>query len=98
MSPGGRDMLMNLKRYLKRYSRVILGCSFLAGVWSCVLDWDHVWFVLGLPDPWNFSGFEGRPFHTVGWFLLWSVIASLMARHLESRIMDWLQFDSRSNK
>ena len=59
---------------------VILGLALLGGLWSCALDWDHIWYwILQVPDPINFSGIQGRPFHTVTWFLLQSVIIAFVA-------------------
>ena len=66
--------------------RAILGYAFLGGLWSCVLDWDHIWYwILKVPDPINFSGIEGRPFHTVICFLLQSVFATLVVGYIQSR-------------
>ena len=68
---------------------VVLGLALLGGLWSCLLDWDHIWFwILKVPDPINFSGIQGRPFHTVGLFLLQSVFAALVVGYLQPRIMD----------
>lgn len=68
---------------------VVLGLSLLGGLWSCVLDWDHVWYwVLQVPDPVNFSGIQGRPFHTVAWFLLQSVLAAFVFGQLQPDSMD----------
>jgi hypothetical protein len=68
---------------------VTLGLAFLGGVWSCALDWDHIFvWVLQVPDPINFSGIQGRPFHTVVCFLLQSVVAALVVGHLQPRVMD----------
>ncbi len=64
---------------------VILGCTLLG--WSLVLDWDHIWWAMGITDPINFSGIQGRPFHTVVWFAVWSIIGALVARQLESKTM-----------
>ena len=72
-----------------RWYYVVLGLALLGGFWSCLLDWDHIWFwILQVPDPINFSGVQGRPFHTVGWFLLQSVVAALVVGYLQPRIMD----------
>ena len=71
----------------RRYLYVILGLAFLGGLWSCALDWDHLWYwILKVPDPINFSGIEGRPFHTVVWFLLQSCLAALVVGHIQSRL------------
>lgn len=73
----------------RRLLYVILGLAFLGGIWSCLLDWDHIWFwVLHVPDPINFSGIQGRPFHTVDWFLLQSVFAAFVVGHIQPRVMD----------
>jgi hypothetical protein len=72
-----------------RLYHVVLGLALLGGLWSCALDWDHIWYwILKVPDPINFSGIEGRPFHTVGLFLLQSCIAALVVGYLQSRLMD----------
>ena len=87
MNHGEKNTLMNLKQYLRKSSNVVLGCALLigCGLWSCVLDWDHVFvWLLDISDPVNFSGIQGRPFHTVAWFVCWSVISALVARRLES--------------
>jgi len=71
-----------------RWYHVILGLALLGGLWSCLLDWDHVWFwVFKVSDPLNFSGIQGRPFHTVGCFLLQSVFTALVVGHVQSRIV-----------
>ena len=63
---------------------VVLGLALLGGLWSCALDWDHIWYwILSVPDPINFSGIQGRPFHTVVCFLLQSIIAALVAGYLQ---------------
>ena len=72
-----------------RIKYVVLGLALLGGLWSCALDWDHLWmYLLHVPDPINFSGTQGRPFHTVGWFLVQSVLAALVLGHIQSRLMD----------
>ena len=73
----------------RRWLIVIVGLALLGGLWSCALDWDHIWmFILQVPDPVNFSSIEGRPFHTVVCFLLQSVAAALVLGYLQPRIMD----------
>ena len=72
-----------------RWYHVILGLALLGGIWSCALDWDHIWYwILQVPDPINFSGIQGRPFHTVGLFLFQSVLVLLVVGHIQSYIMD----------
>jgi len=72
-----------------RWYHVVLGLALLGGLWSCVLDWDHIWFwILQVPDPINFSGVQGRPFHAVGLFLLQSVFAALVVGRVQPRFMD----------
>jgi len=64
---------------------VVLGLALLGGLWSCALDWDHIWYwILSVPDPINFSGIQGRPFHTVGWFLLFSVLTAFVVGYIQS--------------
>ena len=72
---------------------VTLGLALLGGLWSIALDADHIWYyLLQVPDPINFSGIEGRPFHTVAWFLLFSILAAFMVRYIQPRIMDrWIK-------
>jgi len=72
----------------RRIVYVVLGLSLLGGLWSCALDADHIFmFILKIPDPINFSGIQGRPFHTVAWFLLFSCLAALVVGHIQSRII-----------
>jgi len=72
-----------------RFAYVVLGLALLGGLWSCLLDWDHVWYwMLQVPDPINFSGVQGRPFHTVGWFLLQSVFVSLVVGYIQPHLVD----------
>jgi len=69
---------------MRRDYYVILGLALLGGIWSCALDWDHIFvWVFQIQDPINFSGIQGRPFHTVGWFLLQSIITAFMARFVQ---------------
>jgi hypothetical protein len=66
---------------------VILGLTFAGFVFTVALDWDHIWYwVLQVPDPVNFSGIPGRPFHTVGWFLLQSIAAALVSGLYKSKM------------
>ena len=72
-----------------RWDYVVLGLALLGGFWSCLLDWDHIFvWIFKIPDPINFSGIQGRPFHTVGWFLLQSVFAALVVGRVQPRFMD----------
>ena len=53
-------------------------CGVLGLVYSCALDWDHIWFfILQIPDPINLTGIQGRPFHAPVVFLLYAVVVSL---------------------
>jgi len=58
----------------------ILGYSLLGGIWSCLLDFDHIWLYTNLLDPFSFSNYGGRPFHTIGCFFLFSVVSAFMVR------------------
>ena len=50
----------------------------LAFIYTCALDWDHVWFfILKVTDPFNLTGIQGRPFHTVSVFLLYAVVVAV---------------------
>lgn len=56
---------------------VLLGLACIGCLFTIALDWDHLWmFILQVPDPVNFTGIQGRPFHTMGWFLLQSIVAA----------------------
>lgn len=67
---------------------VFLGYALLGGLWSCAVDWDHVWYwVLQVPDPVNLSGIPGRPFHTPVCFLLQSVVAAFVVGLLQSYLV-----------
>ena len=51
--------------------------GILGLVFACAVDWDHIWFfVFKITDPINLTGIQGRPFHTVGVFLLYAVVVS----------------------
>lgn len=82
--------LENTWKKLKRRGKyVILGYSFLGGIYSCFIDWDHIFLYLGIPEPINYTGIEGRPFHTIDFLLFISVICAIvltafMVRYLES--------------
>ena len=53
-------------------------CGLLGLIFSCTLDWDHIWFfILKVPDPINLTGIPGRPFHTGAVFLLYALVVSL---------------------
>ena len=66
---------------------VVLGLTFVSCLFTVVLDWDHVWmFILQVSDPINFTGVQGRPFHTVGWFFLFSIVAAFVFGLLQSRL------------
>jgi len=79
---------MTRRRKEMKLKYVILGLTLLGGLWSCALDADHIWYwILHVPDPLNYSGIQGRPFHTVAWFLLFSVLAALVAGYLQPRII-----------
>ena len=72
----------------RRLLYVTLGLTLLGGLWSVALDADHIWhYLLQVPDPVNFTGIQGRPFHTVAWFLLFSILAALVAGYLQPRII-----------
>jgi len=49
-------------------------CALL---YTCALDWDHIWVWLLDTVPPVVLYTEGRPFHTVGVFLLYAVVVSL---------------------
>lgn len=77
---------------------VILGLSFLGGLFSVAVDFDHIWvWVLHVSPPIIFSGpvtSAGRPFHTWYIFLLYSMVVSawltaFMVRHIQPRVIDW---------
>lgn len=70
----------------RRNSLVILGFAFLGGLWSIALDWDHIWSVLGLVEPANFTGMYGRPFHSLAWFAVQSVVAGFVLAALVVRL------------
>ncbi len=65
---------------------VLLGCALLGGLWSIGLDWDHIWLALGLADPVNFTGMVGRPFHSIFWFAVQSVVAGFVLAALVVRL------------
>ena len=66
---------------------VVLGLTLASLIFTVALDWDHIWFfVLQVSDPVNFSGIPGRPFHTVGWFLLFSIAAALVFGLLQPKM------------
>ena len=53
-------------------------CGILGFLFSCLVDFDHIWFfVLKVPDPYNLTGIQGRPFHTPLVFLLYAVVVSI---------------------
>ena len=42
----------------------------ILGMYSILLDVDHFFSIFGLEEPWNFSGWYGRPFHTILCFIV----------------------------
>jgi len=59
----------------------ILGYSLLGGLWSCLLDFDHIWLYTNVPNPLSISTeYGGRPFHTIGCFFLFSVVSASVVR------------------
>ena len=74
---------------MRKIINVVLGLALFGCLFTVALDWDHIWmWVLQVPDPVNFSGTPGRPFHTVGWFLLFSIVAALVFGYFESVMVD----------
>ena len=66
---------------------VVLGLALAGCLFTIALDWDHIWYwILQVPDPVNFTGIPGRPFHTVGLFLLQSIGAALVLGHLQPKM------------
>lgn len=73
-----------------------MGFAFLSGFYACAVDWDHIWeWVLHTPTPWILPSVlfglssAGRPFHTVYFFVLYSVVlggicTAFVVRRLES--------------
>jgi len=81
-----------------RWYFVVLGLALLGGLFSVVVDFDHLWvWVLKTSPPFIFQGAitsAGRPFHTWYIFLFYSVVVSagltaLMARLIKPAAMDW---------
>ena len=73
-------MSMNKDVSRHSYQRLALAwkCGLLAFIYTCALDWDHIWFfVLKVADPINLTGIQGRPFHTVSVFLLYAVVVAI---------------------
>lgn len=75
---------------------VILGyalCSgFLVGLFSILVDFDHIWAFYGLTEPFNLTGIYGRPFHVWYLFTAWALlytcgIFALVARLVQSNTM-----------
>jgi len=52
-------------------------CGILGFLFSCLVDWDHIWVWLLDTVPPVVYHTEGRPFHTVGIFFLYAVVVSL---------------------
>lgn len=48
----------------------------ICGVVGVLFDLDHIWAILGLQAPINFSGWNSRPFHTTLVFIMVGLIAS----------------------
>ena len=59
---------------------VILGYSLLSGIWSCLLDFDHIWLYSNVLNPISFTTYRGRPFHTIACFFLFSLISAFIFR------------------
>ena len=73
---------MIVKTIVPRHTRKRLvtawWCGVLGLVYSCALDWDHIWaWLLKVEPPINITGIQGRPFHDPVVFLLYAVVVSV---------------------
>jgi len=50
----------------------------ICGVTSALLDLDHSWKYFGFEEPFNFTGWFGRPFHSPVVLLLVSLVLSVI--------------------
>lgn len=62
-----------------------LAVGWACGIISFLCDLDHAWSRLGLEEPFNFTGWVGRPAHTPLVFLLYAVIGGLIILALTKR-------------
>lgn len=66
-----------MDRYFDKRLAHAWKCGIFGFLFSCLVDWDHIWyFIFQVPDPINFTGIQGRPFHTVVIFLLYAMVVS----------------------
>lgn len=58
---------------------------WIAGSSSVLVDCDHLWKYTGNEEPWNLTGWIGRPFHHPVVYLLLAFLLSFFATALISR-------------
>ena len=80
---------------------VTLGCTFLCGIYSCAVDFDHIWIcILKTQPPWIFPGIvffissAYRAFHTLYIFAIYSLVlagicTALVARYNQLDLDSW---------
>lgn len=52
-------------------------CGIFGFLFSCLVDWDHIWVWILDTVPPVVLHTKGRPFHTVAVFLLYAMVVSL---------------------
>ena len=68
----------SVHRHTRKRLALAWKCGVLGLVYSCALDWDHIWvWLLEVAPPINITGIQGRPFHHPVVFLLYAVVVSV---------------------
>lgn len=82
-----------------RVIKYVAAGSFLAfcisGFISIFFDFDHIWWLFGMEEPINFTGFYGRPFHTAPVAILVSIICAII---VATFIRRWIKYERIRNE